>query len=53
MPNWISLEFKEGREAYADGLDIDLNNPYLVNTEKYADWEHGYNEAKYENESED
>jgi len=50
---YTSLEDQEGRNAYADGLDLELNNPYEMDSEKYEDWREGYRNAKYEDESED
>jgi len=50
---YMSLEYKEGREAYADGLDVEYNNAYERNSEKYENWRDGYRNAKYEDESED
>ena len=48
-----TLEYQEGRNAYADGLDVKFNNPYERNSEKYKDWYDGYRDAEYEDKSED
>ena len=37
-----SLEFKEGREAYADGIDGYAATPYKEGTQEMTDWFAGW-----------
>ena len=47
----LSLEFTEGREAYADGIDGYAANPYAEASQELADWFAGWLAAKNEDVS--
>jgi ribosome modulation factor len=44
----ISIEFEEGREAYADGIDGYAATPYADCTQKMTDWFAGWIAARNE-----
>ena len=48
-PNYQSIEFKEGKEAYADG-NSEIHCTYPKGSQNYIDWMAGYNAAKEEDQ---
>jgi hypothetical protein len=41
MYAYKSLEYKEGYDAYGEGLSL-VNNPYKQEADLYDDWQEGY-----------
>lgn len=41
MANFQTLEYKEGQQAYRDGLPRDTN-PYKDDADKFDDWADGW-----------
>jgi hypothetical protein len=44
--NAVSIEFQEGKDAYADGVDGYAATPYLDGTQEMTDWFAGWIAAR-------